>query len=512
MARSTAELRDLWKEYECKAERMVVIPFGPDRIRVAPPTTDAWEALADVLAGHGYLIDITTTDSYNCRATKAGTGRSLHSFGIALDVNWEKNPYRDHAGERAVRFSDKDSQVERQEDVRLGVADTDMEPAMIADVAKILTRSGTRVFEWGGNWKTVKDCMHFEIDVSPDELADGLDLSGIAHLTGAAIPPPAEEEEEIVVVAPSRPKPPAAPVTPAPTVRDRFVVIARSGLKLRSGPGQSFDAPKSFPAGTPVFVISREGEWAQVDLQGDGLADGYMFFSLLRADPGGAVAVVPPPAVVVAAPPTPPPAVVVTVPAAPAAAGDITALVTVDMVKKMFPATPRSPIANNLPNVCAGLRGCGLGDRAMVLMALATIRAETEGFVPIPEGRSRFNTRNAPFDLYEPGTSVGRTLGNTRPGDGARFKGRGYVQLTGRDNYTRIGPQVGADLVGDPDRACDPVLAGKILAQFLKNAERAVRNALAADNLKLARKLVNGGSHGFDRFEDAYRRGEAALP
>ena len=190
---------------------------------------------------------------------------------------------------------------------------------------------------------------------------------------------------------------------------------------------------------------------------------------------------------------------------------DILATVTDVKVKKMFPHTPIAPIKTNLPHVLNGLRHFGLTDKAMVLMALATIRAETEGFVPISEGKSRFNTDKAPFDLYEPGTSAGNRLGNTKAGDGARFKGRGYVQLTGRDNYTRIGTQLGVDLAANPDKANDPATAGLILAKFLKNKEAQVRAALAAKDLKQARKLVNGGSHGFDRFSDAFSLGEAAL-
>jgi hypothetical protein len=181
--------------------------------------------------------------------------------------------------------------------------------------------------------------------------------------------------------------------------------------------------------------------------------------------------------------------------------------VTPERVRHLFPDTPVTPIRTNLPFVLAGLRARDLADRDMLLMALATIRAETEGFVPIDEGRSHFNTRTTPFDLYEPGTEIGKGIGNTQRGDGARFKGRGYVQLTGRDNYTRIGPQIGADLVTKPALANDPTLAGLILAQFLKNKEKAVRQALAANDLRKARRLVNGGSHGLPQFKDAFRRG-----
>ena len=85
------------------------------------------------------------------------------------------------------------------------------------------------------------------------------------------------------------------------------------------------------------------------------------------------------------------------------------------------------------------------------------------------------------------------------------------VQLTGRDNYTRIGAQIGVTLVADPDRANDPEVAGKILAQFLKNKESRIRKALANHDLQDSRRTVNGGSHGFARFKDAYDRGLIAL-
>ena len=93
MGESTKRLRKLWKKYECKERRMVLIPFGPDRIRVAPPTAPAWEALAGVLRHHGYRIRSVDTDSYNCRNIKGTNNKSLHSFGIALDVNWRTNPW-----------------------------------------------------------------------------------------------------------------------------------------------------------------------------------------------------------------------------------------------------------------------------------------------------------------------------------------------------------------------------------------------------------------------------------
>ncbi|MFG3596477.1 M15 family metallopeptidase [Bradyrhizobium sp. RDI18] len=488
MAPTTPQLRKLWAQFECDESRMVVIPFGPDKIRVAPPTAPVWEALAAVLQHHGYEIRTKDTDSYNCRSIKGTTERSLHSYGIALDVNWNTNPFIDHAGNRKVRFSPKSTQAERAEDVRLGLADTDMTEQMISDVVKIRTTNNKQALAWGGSWNSVKDSMHFEINVGPADLEGGIDESTVVGLNSFIAAAAARAPFAAVTTV-------AVPTVVAPASGNRFVVIARDGLKLRSGPSTEFGVVRTIAAGTAVNVLSRHDMWALVDLEGDGKADGFMSFPFLRATTAD-----------------------LTVGASDLAAaapafGDITGLVTPEMVKRMFPeATKLANIAANLPFVFSGLRARQLGDRAMVLMSVATIRAETEGFVPIDEGISRFNTLHSPFDLYEAGTRIGTNLGNTDPGDGPRFKGRGYIQLTGRDNYRRVGQQIGSNLIDRPQSANDPATAGLILAQFLRNKDSAIRTALANGDQLRARKLVNGGSHGFDRFKDTFDRGLAILP
>lgn len=257
MPKSTADLRKLWHDYECAADDMEAISFGPDVIRVAPPTIDAWRALAAVMAAHQYEIRTTDTDSYNCRKITGGTEKSLHAYGIALDINWTTNPYIDHAGERDVRFSDKPTQAERAIDVKQHLADTDMTQAMIDEVTAIRTAAGVQVFEWGGHWRSVKDCMHFEIDVGPDELETGIDWDSVA----------------------------GTPADYRPGARATHRVMARDGLRLRDGPSLQFSSRHSYPAGTRLSVLATQGEWAQVDLQGDGLADGYMFSAYLERVP-----------------------------------------------------------------------------------------------------------------------------------------------------------------------------------------------------------------------------------
>jgi peptidoglycan hydrolase-like protein with peptidoglycan-binding domain len=187
--------------------------------------------------------------------------------------------------------------------------------------------------------------------------------------------------------------------------------------------------------------------------------------------------------------------------------------VTVEMVAQMFPGTPLVNIQTHLPPVLGALVAASLADKPMVLMALATIRAETGSFRPISEGVSRFNSSGAagghPFDLYDNRTD----LGNRGEPDGERFKGRGFVQLTGRVNYQQHGRAIGMgdQLVENPDLANDPAIAAKLLASFLKSKEAKIRGALSTDDLATARKLVNGGSHGLDTFTAAFEMGDGLI-
>lgn len=187
--------------------------------------------------------------------------------------------------------------------------------------------------------------------------------------------------------------------------------------------------------------------------------------------------------------------------------------VSVQLVSRMCPGAPLGNIKKFLPPLLAALQEAGLVDKPMALMAIATIRAESGGFAPIDEYRSRYNTSpgaESPwFDLYDSRNDIG----NQGPPDGSRFKGRGFVQLTGRTNYARYSKQLGLGdrLVREPELANDPVVAARILASFLKDRELKIKGALLEGNLALARRYVNGGRHGLDVFSEAYNTGAALL-
>ncbi|MDQ6677047.1 MAG: hypothetical protein M3Z09_07105 [Acidobacteriota bacterium] len=182
--------------------------------------------------------------------------------------------------------------------------------------------------------------------------------------------------------------------------------------------------------------------------------------------------------------------------------------VTPELAAKIFPFTSLSNIRSYLPDVAGAMESAG-GDQTMLLLALATIRAETESFTPCCEEPSRFNTspRGKPFDLYD----RRQDLGNQGPPDGERFRGRGYVQLTGRSNYAHLGQTLGLELIENPEIAAESAQAARILFEFLHRQEGKLRAAVAQGDLAGARRLVNGGSHGLARFREAFQIGNALL-
>nr|DAF06431.1 MAG TPA: Chitinase A [Caudoviricetes sp.] len=93
-----------------------------------------------------------------------------------------------------------------------------------------------------------------------------------------------------------------------------------------------------------------------------------------------------------------------------------------------------------------------------------------------------------------------KDLGNTSPGDGARFKGRGLIHLTGRANYADIGARMGVDLIKYPELLeDDPKLAvASAIAWWERQKEifPKFRAAIENDDIKTVNKGVNGGSNG----------------
>jgi putative chitinase len=97
-------------------------------------------------------------------------------------------------------------------------------------------------------------------------------------------------------------------------------------------------------------------------------------------------------------------------------------------------------------------------------------------------------------------------LGNTVPGDGFRYRGRGLFQITGRANYAAMGKQVRADLVAQPDLAADPVMAVQTACSFW--AAHGLSDLADAGNEDAITKRINGGTNGIDDRRRLVARGK----
>lgn len=106
--------------------------------------------------------------------------------------------------------------------------------------------------------------------------------------------------------------------------------------------------------------------------------------------------------------------------------------------------------------------------------------------------------------LYGHGTRAGTLLGNTLPGDGARFRGRGYIQLTGRANYAAASAALNVNLLVHPDLAEQPEIAIRI-AVWLWTKDAALRRAGQQGDVKTATRRINGGLIGLEDRTKRYR-------
>ena len=142
----------------------------------------------------------------------------------------------------------------------------------------------------------------------------------------------------------------------------------------------------------------------------------------------------------------------------------------IDAIVNAAPANMREAARTAVPLILDAATRAGVTDRQQIAYMLATAQHESQlghGMTEGGNGKSKDGVDHY-FDMYNAGTSRGKDLGNTEPGDGERFKGRGYVQVTGRGNYNDWSKRLDLDLVKNPERMTVPDVAARAMVEGMR--------------------------------------------
>lgn len=164
-------------------------------------------------------------------------------------------------------------------------------------------------------------------------------------------------------------------------------------------------------------------------------------------------------------------------------------------ILKKVNAIIHTPLAKALRREAfiAGLEGAELAQ------FIAQCAHETQNFMSLKEYGGTLDFRQ--YDIrYNP--EKAKRLGNTKPGDGARYHGRGFIQLTGRYNYKKAGEALGLPLEARPELVERPDIAAKVAVWYWQS-----RVSPKVDNFKDTRavtKPINSGLRGLKDREDKF--------
>lgn len=115
------------------------------------------------------------------------------------------------------------------------------------------------------------------------------------------------------------------------------------------------------------------------------------------------------------------------------------------------------------------------------------------------------------FKKYDPrfAPRKAKILGNTKPGDGAKYKGRGYMQITGKWNYEQAGKALGLDLVNHPELLEKPEYAAKAAVWYWKT--RVANKVNSFKDTQGVTKKINPGLKHLDKRIDKQKAFQIAM-
>jgi predicted chitinase len=183
-------------------------------------------------------------------------------------------------------------------------------------------------------------------------------------------------------------------------------------------------------------------------------------------------------------------------------------MLTIEQLQAIMPQLPSAKRTTYFPFLTAAVTEFGIDQPARTAAFLAQLAHESAQFKYMEElwGPTAAQRR------YEPPDKLASTLGNTEPGDGSRFKGRGPIQVTGRANYRRFGDLLGLDLVASPAQAASSEVAFRIAALFWsKKGLNELADRVSPEAFKEITRRINGGFNGLAERQRFYETAKAIL-
>jgi putative chitinase len=175
-------------------------------------------------------------------------------------------------------------------------------------------------------------------------------------------------------------------------------------------------------------------------------------------------------------------------------------MVADSQLAQIMPNLPAEKRALYLPFLNRAMNTYGINNRLRKAAFLAQIAHESGELRYLEEIWGPTEAQS----LYEPESELARILGNTEPGDGERFKGRGAIQITGRYNYAKYGDLLGVDLIANPTIATTPQIAFSTAAAFWQTSGL---NQLAdVEDFGEITRIINGGLNGYEERCKYYQR------
>jgi predicted chitinase len=167
-------------------------------------------------------------------------------------------------------------------------------------------------------------------------------------------------------------------------------------------------------------------------------------------------------------------------------------------LRRVVPALTTAEAKQLARDLAQAMHDFDISTRRRAAMFVAQVAHESAGF--------RFREEIASGAAYE----GRRDLGNIHPGDGVSFKGRTYIQITGRANYAAISHALGVDFLAHPAKLAEPAYAAKGAAWWWKT-HGCNQIADSGDFIALTRR-INGGTNGLASRQAYYRRARLVAP